>query len=358
MAGITRFDTRLNRRRLIAASGGAAVGFAVLGRGLTVMAQDSVTATLVTDTAGIGDQSFNDLANAGGELAATELGVEFLVLESSTQADYVTNLTLGAEQGQVTIANGFLLTDALNEVAPQFPDNAFVFIDSVSDAPNVRNYLFAENEGAFLGGVLAGLATTTGNVGMVGGIRIPPVLRYEVGFAAGVASSNPDAVFTASYADDFEDPALGKDLALALYNNDNDIVLAAAGRTGVGVFDAAVEKGPGFWVVAGDTDQAHLGPDNQLAYVKKGVDEAVYDGIESVVNGEFEGGIFSLGLADGGMDLLGIAASIDPSYADVVAAYKQAIIDGTIVVPVDDDTFAAFVPVPLDAGTSEATPAS
>ena len=359
MAGISRFDARLNRRRLLAATGGAAVGLSLLGRTFEVSAQDTIVATLVTDTAGIGDQNFNDLANAGGERAAEELGIEWKVLESSTAADYETNLTLAVEQGDIAVPNGFLLEDAVNVVAPQFPDKYFVFIDAVAEHENVQNYLFKENEGAFLAGILAGLVTETNKVGMVGGIRVPPVMRYEVGFAAGVMTTNPDAVFTASYADDFEDPALGKDLSLALYNNGNDIVLSAAGRTGTGVFDAAVELGPGNWVSAADTDQAHLGPENQLAYVKKGVDEAVFKGIQHVVDGDFVGGIFDLGLADGGTDLLGISDVIDPSYADVVETYKQAVIDGTIVVPYDDETFAAFVPVVLESTASpEASPAS
>jgi basic membrane protein A len=359
MAGLSRLNARIDRRKLIAASGGAVLGANALGANSPIAAQDAIIATLVTDTAGIGDQNFNDLANAGGQRAAEELGVDWRVLESQTAADYVTNLTLGAEQGEVTVPNGFLLADAVAEVAPQFPDRFFVFIDAVAEFDNVQNYLFKENEGAFLGGILAGLATTTNNLGMVGGQRIPPVIRYEVGFAAGVMTVNPDATFTPSYADDFEDPALGKELTLALYDAGADIVLSAAGRTGTGCFDAANERGAGAWVVAADTDQSHLGPDAQLCYVKKGVDEAVFQGVEHVVNGDFVGGTLNLGLADGGMDLLGIHASIDPSFADVVAAYKQAIIDGVITVPATDEEFAAFTPTPLDGAASPAaTPAS
>lgn len=356
MAGIIRFEGRTNRRRLLAATGGAAIGLTIFGRGLPAMAQDTVVATLVTDTAGIGDQNFNDLANAGGERAAEELGIEWKVLESQTAADYVTNLTLAVEQGDVAVPNGFLLADAVAEVAPMYPDKFFVFIDAVAEFENVQNYLFKENEGAFLAGILSGLATTTGAVGMVGGIRVPPVMRYEVGFSAGLATINPEATFTPSYADDFEDPALGKELTLALYDGGADIVLSAAGRTGTGCFDAANEKGAGFWVVAADTDQAHLGPEAQLCYVKKGVDEAVYQGVEHVVNGDFVGGILTLGLSDGGMDLLGVHATIDAAHTDIVAAYKQAIIDGSIVVPADDDELAAFEPVVLDTGS--ATPAA
>lgn len=345
------------------ATGGAALGATVLGNSTSVLAQDTIKATLITDTAGIGDQNFNDLADAGGKKAASDLGVEYNVLESSTQADYEPNLSLALEQSDVAIAVGFLLGDAVNAVAPQFPDKAVVFIDSVSDAPNVDNVLFKENEGAFLGGILAGLATKTGKVGMVGGIRVPPVMRYEVGFSAGVKTVNPSAVFTISYADDFEDPALGKELTSALYKADNDIVLQAAGRTGIGCFDAAKEMGPGYWVLAGDTDQAHLGPDNQIAYVRKGVDTAVFLGIKSVVDGNFAGGTQNLGLKEEGMDLAGFHASLDQGIVDTVNAYKQAIIDGTITVPADDDALKAFTPVTLDgvatpAASPEASPAS
>ena len=120
-----------------------------------VAAQDSVVATLVTDTAGIGDQSFNDMAKEGGDRAVEDLGVEFNILESQTAADYVRNLTDGAESSDITVAVGFLLTDALTEVAAQYPDSHFAFIDSVVESDNVVNYLFREQEGAFLGGVLA-----------------------------------------------------------------------------------------------------------------------------------------------------------------------------------------------------------
>lgn len=361
MADRSPLQSRLDRRSLIAASSGALLGATVLAKSGAAGAQDGsdLTATLVTDTAGIGDQNFNDLANAGGVRAEEEFGINWEVLESQTQADYVSNLTNGLEQGQLTIPNGFLLGDAVAEVAPQFPDKYIVFIDAVDENPNVQSVVFKEHQGSFLAGVLAGLASTTGQLGMVGGIRVPAVLRYEVGFIAGVQSVNPSAQVTASYADDFEDPALGKELTLALYNQGADIVLQAAGRTGVGCFDAAKEKGAGFWVIAGDTDQSHLGAENQICYVKKGVDEAVFQGIEQVVNDAFEPGLRDLGLAEDGMDLLGFHGSVDQSILDTVAAYKQGIIDGSVVPPATDEELAAFVPVtPEDVGASASPAAS
>lgn len=352
--------TRLDRRSLIAASSGAVLGATVLAKSATVgAAQDGsdVTVTMVTDTAGIGDQNFNDLAKIGGDRAASELGVTFEIQESQTQADYVPNLSLGAEAGQLTVAVGALLSDAVAEVAPQFADRSFALLDGVVEQPNVFSIVFREQEGGFLAGVLAGLVSQTGTVGVVGGIRVPPVERYEVGFTAGVKSVNPDAQVLVSYAESFEDPALGKELTLAQYNNGADIAFPIAGRTGVGSFNAANEKGAGYWVVAADTDQSHLGPGRQLCAAKKGIDIAFFNAAQAVVEDSFAGGtIANLGLTEDGVDLYAVDPSIDQSFLDTVEAYKQAIIAGSVVPPANDAELAAFVPVTPEEVGGSATP--
>ena len=340
--------SRLNRRQLVIAGGTAAIAAPLLSR-VGASAQDSITATLVTDTAGIGDQSFNDMANEGGTRAQDELGVEYNVLESQTAADYVRNLTDAAESGDVTIAVGFLLTDALTEVATQYPDARFAIIDSVVETDNVVSYLFREQEGAFLAGAIAALTTQTNTIGFVGGIRIPPVMRYEVGYVAGARSVNPDIEISIAYADDFEDPDTGKELSLAQFNAGADIVHAAAGRTGIGAFDAAIEKGEGFWVLAADRDQSSLGEDFQLAAVIKGIDVAVYDSIKSVQDDTFAGGVNNLGIADEGISLGAIHSSVPAETTAIIDAYAAAIAAGAIVPPVDDDTLAAFELVSPDA---------
>jgi basic membrane protein A len=353
-------DRRVTRRRLVTTTA-AAAGLAVVGRGaLEAAAQDGadITVTMVTDTAGLGDQSFNDITYKGGEDAVAEFGVTFDVIESAAEADYIPNLTQAAESDLV-IATGFLLTDAVAEVAPQFPDTSIVLIDAVAEQPNVSSILFKENEGGFLGGVLAGLFTTSNKIGIMGGIRIPPVYRYENGFVAGVKSVNPDAEVIISYADSFGDPVLGKELTLAQYNQGADIVLPIAGATGTGSFDAAVEKGAGFWVIAADADQSHLGPDNQLATVAKKIDVAVLNAVASVVDGSFAGGVQNLGIVEDGVDLISPAAVIGQDILDIVAAYKAAIADGTVVAPGEDADLAAFVPVPpadLGVSTPDASP--
>jgi len=305
-------------------------------------AQDDIVVTMVTDTAGLGDQNFNDLAFRGGTQAADEFGISFEVLESESPADYVRNLTQAAESSTLTVAVGFLLADALIDVAPQYPDKQFLFIDGVVEEDNVASVTFKEHQSSFLTGVIAGLTTQTGTVGFLGGQRIPPVIRYEVGWVSGVRSVNPNAEILIVYADNFDDPALGNEITLTMYNQGADIVQAAAGRVGVGSFDAARAQGVGNYVVAADTDQSQLGAEYQLCVAVKGVDTAVYLVSQQVVEGNFQAGIQDLGLAEEGVGLGSVASVVAPETVAVAEAYQQAIIAGDITVPATDDELAAY----------------
>jgi basic membrane protein A and related proteins len=324
-----------------------------------VHAQDPIVVTMVTDTAGLGDQNFNDLAKRGLDQSVEELGVQGEVIESRDAASYIPNLTQAAEQSDLSVGVGFLLTEAMTEVANQYPDKNFLLIDSLSEAPNVQGVIFRENEGAFLSGVLAGLMTESNQLGVVAGQKIPPVVRYVVGFEAGAKSINPDAEVVVAYADTFSDPALGKELTLAQYNQGVDIAFPVAGATGIGSFEAAKELGEGHWVIAADTDQSQLGADFQLGVSEKGVDTALFLAAQQIVDGTFEGGERSLGLAEGGVGLGHPHESVPQDVLDTVAAYQQAIIDGTITVPADEEELAAFEPVALDTiATPVATPSA
>jgi basic membrane protein A len=146
--------------------------------------------TIVTDTAGLGDQNFNDLTDRGGKQAAADLGIKWKVIESADASAYEPNLIAGAEQSALTVGVDFLLSDAMTSVAEQNTDKSFLLIDSTSNAPNVADVTFKENEPAFLAGVSPGMSTMTNKLGIVGGQRIPPVTRYEVGFVAGVKTTN------------------------------------------------------------------------------------------------------------------------------------------------------------------------
>ena len=312
-----------------------------------VAAQDKIVVTMVTDTAGLGDQNFNDLADRGGKQAAEELGVEWRVIESSDASAYVPNLTAGAEQGDLTVGVGFLLTDAIAEVAAQFSDKNFLLIDSTSeDNANVAGTLFKEQEPAYLAGIVAGLSTKTNKIGIVGGQQIPPVIRYEVGFRAGVQSVNPDAAANISvvYTDTFGDAALGQQVAEEQYSLGSDIVLPIAGATGIGCYTAAKERGEGFWVVGADTTQDHLAPGRELCTAQKGVDFAVFEGCKAAIEGTFQGGTRNLGLKEGGVSLQDQYNRVPADIMALARAYEKLIIDGTLVVPVDYDTLETFTP--------------
>jgi basic membrane protein A len=356
------YVTRTINRRTLVVGGAAAAALAPLARFGIAGAQSDIVVTGVTDTAGLGDQSFNDMADKGGNDAVAEYGVTWNVLESQNAADYIPNLTRGAESSDLTIAVGFLLTDAVAEVAAQFADTKFMIIDSVVEADNVASVLFKEQEGSFLAGVCAGLmAGDQKKVGFVGGQRIPPVVRYEVGYVAGVKSVAPDVEVLISYADDFENPTLGKELTLAQYDQGANIVLAAAGRTGIGAFDAATEKGEGVYVIAADADQSHLGPQYQLCAVSKRIDEAVVRVVGQVVDDSFAGGVQNLGIADKGVGLIAYNEVVPQEVQETVQTYADAIASGEVVPPVDDDTLKTFQPVDITGGATPAaaaTPAS
>jgi len=348
--------TPVSRRFLVTAAAAAPLVVAFGPGALRAGAQDKPTVTMVTDTAGLGDQNFNDLAKKGLDQAAAELGVNPQVIESRDAAAYIPNLTQSAESSELTVAVGFLLTDAIVEIARQYPDEKFLLIDSVAVDPdtsepigNVASVTFKEQEAAFLAGVAAGLSTRSNKLGVVGGIKIPPVVRYAVGFEAGAKSVNPEVEVIVSYADTFSDPALGKELTLAQYNQDADIVFPVAGATGIGSFDAAKEKGEGFWVVAADADQSQLGAEHQLGVAAKGVDTAVFTVAKQMVDDAFQGGPQALGLKEGGVDLLNPGGYITDEIMKTVDAYKAAIIDGSLVVPADEEQLAAFTPVAPDA---------
>lgn len=337
---------RLTRRAFVGAAV-AAPAVAALPISLQgVGAQDAgFTVTMVTDTAGLGDQNFNDLANAGGTQAAEDFGIEWKVLESVDIPAYVPNLTAGAEQGPLTVAVGFLLTDAVGQVAAQYPEAHFAIIDAAVEADNVQSVLYREQEAAFLGGVAAGLMTQTNKLGIIGGMRIPPVIRYEVGFRAGVEAVNPDAEIVIAYADDFGDPDKGKELALAQFADGADILFPIAGLTGVGAYSAISElNNPGEqWVIGVDVAQDHNAPGFEAFVVRKGVDTGVYQAIEQEVNGTFTGGVHSLGIAEGGVGFEDPHGRVPADVLTEVETFQMMILDGSLVAPATDEEYEVFV---------------
>ena len=207
---------------------------------------------LVTDTGGLNDRSFNQLAYQGLQQAKSQLGTDISVVQSKSQSDYVPNLTRFAQQKyDMVVAVGFLMHDAVEQVSKEFPDTKFLLIDSeVTDRANVTSAMFAEQQAGYLVGALAGMVEADSSVnlpglrhndtiGVVGGMSIPPVNRYIAGYYQGARAEDPAINILLGYTGNFDDPASGKSLAQAQHSKGADIIFQVAGGTGIGVIQAA-----------------------------------------------------------------------------------------------------------------------
>ena len=294
---------------------------------------------LVTDIGGLDDRSFNFLANKGLERAESELGVDGRVVISRANADYVPNLSSLAKQDyDLVIAVGFLMADAVNAVAKQFPKVNFAIIDFAqeelkSKPRNVRGLLFKEQEAGYLVGYLAALVTKqeAGSklvIGSVGGQKIPPVDRYIAGYRAGAKEAVPGITTLNTYSQDFVDQAKCKEAALDEIARGAHVIFQVAGQCGLGALSAAKEKNVrGIGV---DADQGYLGPHVLTSALKK-VDVAVFETIQSVQDGGFAGGentVFDV--ASGGVGLGEVAPDVPPELVSQVNEIEDQIAAGTI----------------------------
>ena len=294
---------------------------------------------LVTDIGGLDDRSFNFLANKGLERAEHELGVQGRVVVSRSNADYVPNLSsLANGDYDLVIAVGFLMADAVAGVAKQFPDTKFAIIDFAqeelkSKPGNVRGLLFKEQEAGYLVGYLAGLlvkqeAGSRQVVGSVGGLKIPPVDRYIAGYQAGAKAANPELETLNAYSQDFVDQAKCKEAALDQIGRGARVIFQVAGQCGLGALSAAQEKNVrGIGV---DADQAYLGKHVLTSALKK-VDVAVFQTIQALQDGSFQGGentVFDV--ASGAVGLGEIASDVPADLVSQVNEVQDKIAAGEI----------------------------
>ena len=276
----------------------------------------TVRVGLVLSVGGLGDKSFNDSAYKGLLRAKEELKIKPIYGQPEQMAEDEKYLRQYAEQGfDLVIAVGFLMKDALERVAEEFPDSRFAIIDAVVDRPNVASLVFKEHEGSFLVGAIAGMMTKTNKVGFVGGMDIPLIHKFEVGYTEGVKYVNPDAEVIVAYAgsgpEAFHDPVRGKSLALSQFDRGVDIIFQAAGSTGNGVIDAAEERG--LFAIGVDANQNYMAPGHVLTSMLKRVDVAVFEIIKDVVEGRFTGGVHVYGL-----EVDGVGYALDEYNRDLI----------------------------------------
>lgn len=293
---------------------------------------------LVLDKGGRDDKSFNSAAFAGASQAAKEFEIQLKDVEAADDAAFEPAMRTFAERGYpLIIAIGFAQIDAVKKVAPQFPKTHFAIIDGVVEGPNVSSLMFAEHEGSYLTGYLAGLATKTATVGFVGGMDVPLIRRFQMAYEAGVKAANPKAKVLVNYvgvnSSAWANPSRGKELALGQYGRNADIIFHAAGASGLGVFDAAEEKQK--FAIGVDSNQNAVKPGRVLTSMLKRVDIAVYEAIKDAVNGKFTPGRRDFGLADKGIDLAVDShnESLMKEYQTKLDEVRAAIVKGETKVP-------------------------
>lgn len=299
---------------------------------------------MVTDLGGIDDRSFNATSWHGLELARDELGVEIAYLESQQQADYAANITQFIDQGyDMIITVGFLLGDDTKTFAEQNPDVKFAIVDFAYDPPldNVLGLTFAIDEATFLAGYLSAGMTQSGKVGTFGGIEIPPVVQFMVGYEAGVNyyneqhGTNVEVLGMDFFVGNFESTDDGRRAGEDLIAEGADIIMPVAGPVGLGTA-AAVMDNPGTMLIGVDTDWCISAEEFcpvVLTSVLKNMDVAVRDAIKMAVEGEFEGGTYVGTLANDGVGLAPFHEFEDDVPDDLRAELdevRQGIIDGTI----------------------------
>ncbi|MBK9444031.1 MAG: BMP family ABC transporter substrate-binding protein [Comamonadaceae bacterium] len=294
---------------------------------LSVLACAALTSTallaepaVVFDMGGKFDKSFNEAAYNGMEKWKKETGKTYLEFEVTNESQREQALRRMAEKGASPIVGiGFGQASAIEKLAKEFPKLQFAIIDMVVSLPNVQSVVFKEQEGSFLVGAMAAMASKTGKVGFVGGMDIPLIRKFQCGYEQGAKFANPKAeVFanmTGTTGAAWNDPARGGELAKAQFAKGADVVFAAAGGTGIGVYQAAKDSKK--LAIGVDSNQNHLQPGTMLTSMVKGVDVAVYNAVKS-----YKPGLLVLGLKEDG-----VGYAMDTHNASLVTADMKKKLD-------------------------------
>ena len=342
----------ITRRRMLAEAAGLALLAAGCGPRRTRAA--GYSAALVLDTGGVDDRSFNAAAWAGMQRAMKAFHIHGAYIESKSPADYQVNLTEYANLGSnLVFAIGYKMADALKQVAVQFPHVDFAIVDTdAPDLPNCAGLKFREEEGTFLVGYLAASVSRSRKIGFVGGEDIPLIEKFEAGYRAGAKTADPAVTVISAYTGDWNDLNKGKSQAMQEFGNGADIIFQAAGKAGLGVIEAARERGPGFYAIGVDQDQDYIAPGRVLTSMIKRTDTAVYDMVQEGVSGKFRPGPHIYGLKEDGVglsDMKYTRQDVPPAVLHHLDTLKAMILAGKIKIPVTLAAVPSFVPPHLPA---------
>lgn len=310
------------------------------GASASPSAAGTVKVGLAYDTGGKGDGSFNDSAYAGLQRAQSELGVEIKEVEAkadATEASREELLRLLASGGyNPVIAVGYMYSTAIQTVSAEYPDISFAIVDSSVPGANIASLMFKAEEGSFLVGVIAASASKSGKIGFIGGQEIPTIKAFEAGYTQGAKSVNPDIKVEVSYMGPATDetawnvPDKAKTATAAMIEKGVDVAYAAAGSSGLGMFQALVAAGgakKGYWGIGVDSDQYTMPgyadvKDVILTSMLKRVDTSIFKVIQGVTTGSPLTGDFNFNLAEEGVGYATSNAAVNPykAAADAAAA--------------------------------------
>lgn len=301
-------------------------------------AQAEIKPAVVYDKAGKFDKSFNESVYNGIKRYTADTGIKVREVEPTNEAQVEQGLKKLAKRGNSPIvAVGFAQANAVSAAAKAYPDTKFTLIDMVVPDANVQNIVFKEHEGSFLVGALAALKSETGTIGFVGGMDIPLISRFGCGYEQGAKHVNANIKvihnMTGSTPAAFGNPSKGGELTRSQIESGADVIFAAAGGTGFGVYQAAADAGK--WAIGVDSNQNHLQPGTMLTSMVKHVGEAAYASYEAANNGTWTAGVRVMGLAEGGVDWAldeHNRALVTADMEAKVNALKASIIKGDIAV--------------------------
>ncbi|WP_440897678.1 BMP family lipoprotein [Amphibacillus sp. Q70] len=298
---------------------------------------------LITSEGGLGDRSFNDSGHEGLKKAEEEFGISTRVVEPRDVSEGETYFRQLADAGiDLVITMDLGHQDALESIAPDYPDTQFAIVNTIAEGENISSIMFKEHEASFLAGALAAMVTTedgleqTNNdeiISFVGGLDSPGITIFLTGFTSGAEHINENIKVLSAYTNSFADPARGKEVALSQISEGSDIIFQAAGATGEGVIQAAEEKN--VFAIGVDSDQDSIAPGYVLTSVMKRVDNAVYNLIQSGLENDSYESLYELGLKEEGVQLSPMEHTRDllpEEYLEEVEKLKEDIINGDIVV--------------------------
>ncbi|RZT04105.1 basic membrane protein A [Duganella sp. CF402] len=293
---------------------------------------------IVYDAGGKFDKSFNQSAFEGATRFTKETNIKFIEVQASsdTQAEQVLR-GLARKNLDLIASIGFAQQAAVQKVAKEFPKVRFVLIDGVAQGANVNSITFKEEEGSYLVGVAAAMASKSKKLGFIGGVDIPLIRTFACGYTQGAKAINAKIDVTSNMvgttSDSWNNPAKGGELARSQFDRGVDVVFAVAGGSGLGTLQTAKEKGK--LAIGVDSNQNHLYPGSILTSMVKRVDNAVYDSFMQMKAGTWKAGVTAKGLKEGGVDWAldeNNRKLITPEIEKRVMGARKDIIDGKVKV--------------------------